>query len=236
MSKATTAQVESKLCGEFHKEYSGAAAIRKYSKGTAGYGISYLLEHNYGKIYLETIEKYLPKDRAQAGLRIWEFGCGAGMNLLHLVMLLESRGIRVERAIGTDFSEVLINTANEEARRYLPAEHAGKTRFCVGRNEALIEDGMRELKVGRAELVGRFDLFQDRLWSKVCDNRPQSETTMSERRELDHVEGCAYGLDRTNSGDNDAHGSDIQGARDEWRLVLRDANQGHDSRTASGAA
>src|ERR1051326_5537664 len=143
MGIETTVQIESTLRGEFHEEYSSAAAIRKYSKGTAGYGISYLLEHDYAKIYLDTIENYVPKDRLRAGLRIWEFGCGAGMNLLHLVMLLEGRGIRVERAIGTDFSEVLVNAANKETRTYLPPEHAAKVRFLVGRNEALIETAPR---------------------------------------------------------------------------------------------
>lgn len=195
MTKATTAQVESKLRGEFHEEYSGAAAIRRYSKGTAGYGISYLLEHDYGKIYLESIEKYLPKDRAQAGLRIWEFGCGAGMNLLHLVMLLESRGIRVERAIGTDFSEVLINTANEETRRYLPAEHAGKTRFCVGRNEALIEDGMRELRVGRTELVGKFDLLLGVNTIRYCHRLHNENRAVAEIYELLAPGGVCINID-----------------------------------------
>jgi len=180
MGNDTTAQMESKLRGEFHVEYSSEAAIKKYSKGTAGYGISYLLEHDYGEVYLSAIEKYLPKDRVRAGLRIWEFGCGAGMNLLHLVRLLESRGIRVERAIGTDFSEVLINAANKEARTYLSAEHAGKVRFCVGRNEALIEDATRELRVDRTQLLSGFDLVLGVNTIRYChrlhnENRAASE-------------------------------------------------------------
>src|SRR5512137_142166 len=93
----------SNLNADFLKEYSAEENIRRYMKKTAGHGIRYLLEHEYGNIYLEVIDSYLAKSASGKGLRILEFGCGAGMNLLHLVSVLEQRGTPVEFACGTDF-------------------------------------------------------------------------------------------------------------------------------------
>ena len=76
--------IHAKLNEDFLKEYSAEENIRRYMKKTAGHGISYLLEHDYGQIYLEVIDNFLPKAAVAGGLRILEFGCGAGMNLLHL--------------------------------------------------------------------------------------------------------------------------------------------------------
>ena len=40
------------------------------------------------------------------------------MNLLHLISVLNSKGIHVARAVGTDFSPVMIETARREAENY----------------------------------------------------------------------------------------------------------------------
>jgi SAM-dependent methyltransferase len=149
----------SDLRQNFLKEYSAEENIRRYMKRTAGYGISYLLEHDYGRIYLEVIEKYIPKARTGKGVRLLEFGCGAGMNLLHLVSVLERRGTPVDFACGTDFSEALIESAKVEAKEALKPQLLDKVRFCVAKNESLIADMTRGLGGSRESLVGSFDLI-----------------------------------------------------------------------------
>jgi len=149
----------SDLREEFLREYSAEAALRRYMKKTAGYGISYLLEHDYGDIYLEVIDKYLPKAKTGQGLRMLEFGCGAGMNLLHLISVLERSGTPVEFACGTDFSAALIESAKLEAKQALTAHMAGKVRFCVAKNENLLGDMIQELGISAESLVESFDLI-----------------------------------------------------------------------------
>src|SRR5947208_15765554 len=99
----------------FFREYTSQDAILKYTKATAGFGISYLLDHDYRKVYLEALDR-LPQVVRQQGIRLLEFGCGGGMNLLHLISVLGQEGIRVESAIGADFSPVLIEAARREAK------------------------------------------------------------------------------------------------------------------------
>jgi SAM-dependent methyltransferase len=81
------------------------------------------------------------------------------MNLLHLVSTLDRRGIPLDCAFGTDFSETLIEAANREANKYLPAKQNQKVRFCVARNESLIADATKALKVPEGSLLGSFDLI-----------------------------------------------------------------------------
>src|SRR4051794_40501461 len=121
------------------QEYSADDAIARYTSRTAGHGISYLLEHDYAKVYLSAINQFLetPTDRP---LRLLEFGCGGGMNIITLLSLLERRGKNVEIAIGTDFSEKLISAANSESKTLLAAAQQEKLHFVVARNETLIAD------------------------------------------------------------------------------------------------
>src|SRR5262245_59390562 len=93
------------------EQYSSEDAVRRYKRGTAGYGISYLLDHEYGNIYLNILRNYLlaPVGR---GIRLLEFGCGAGMNLIHWLKILNGEKLPVEAAYGTDFSEPLIREAS----------------------------------------------------------------------------------------------------------------------------
>lgn len=131
----------------FH-EYISQDAILKYTKATAGFGISYLLDHDYKQVYIEAINR-LPQQIRQDGIRILEFGCGGGMNLLHLVSVLGREGIQVEDAIGTDFSPVLIDAARCEAENYLSDEEQRKVEFYVAKNEILINE--LSLAMGRTE-------------------------------------------------------------------------------------
>ena len=135
----------------FLKEYSTERNIRRYVKKTAGHGISYLLEHDYGDIYFEVINKYLAKTQVGKGLRLLEFGCGAGMNLLHLVSVLERRGTIVDFACGTDFSAALIESAKLEAKDALTPPIADKVKFCVAKNDSLLPDMARELNANAAQ-------------------------------------------------------------------------------------
>jgi len=142
----------------FFREYTSQDAIRKYSKATAGYGISYLLEHDYKRVYLEALRS-LPEDVHRRGVRILEFGCGAGMNLVHLISILKREGIKVQSAIGTDFSPVLIDAARNEASSYLSKEDQNRVEFYVGKNETLIDDLSKSLGKSRNELLGSFDFI-----------------------------------------------------------------------------
>ncbi len=145
--------------GEFLKEYSADAAIRKYTKETAGSGISYLLDNDYGKIYLDALENLIPKSALRDGVRLIEFGCGGGMNLVHLASTLEGKGIPLQTAYGTDFSEVLIQAANQEANKYLSPKQKEKVRFFPARNENLADDLAKGLSAPKNSLLGTFHLI-----------------------------------------------------------------------------
>jgi SAM-dependent methyltransferase len=166
---------------DFLKEYSTEENIRRYMKNTAGHGISYLLEHEYGDIYLEVIDKYCLKAKTGRGLRLLEFGCGAGMNLLHLVSVLERRGTTVDFACGTDFSEALIESAKVEAKGSLMPQLMNKVRFCVARNDNLVGDLTMELGSGTESLVGSFDLIFGVNTVRYCHR-------------LKNVKACAEGI------------------------------------------
>ena len=159
MVKTGTHNNTTALNGEFLEEYNSEESLRRYSKETAGHGISYLLDHDYGDIYFGVIETHIPKARIQKGIRLWEFGCGAGMNLLFLVAALERRGIPVELAIGTDFSEGLIDAARRQAKTYLTPEQNQKVRFCVAKHENLLAEVTGGLGIRKEDLLNSFDLM-----------------------------------------------------------------------------
>ena len=159
MTKTISSDDPSVMNQDFLDEYSSEDSLRRYSKETAGSGISYLLDHDYGEIYFGVVENHIPKSRLQRGIRLWEFGCGAGMNLLYLVATLERRGIPVAYAVGTDFSDALITAARQQAKRYLAPDQSEKVRFCVARHENLLEEATAGLRVGKEELLGSFDIM-----------------------------------------------------------------------------
>ena len=74
---------------------------------------------------------------SQGGIRILEFGCGGGMNLLRLISMLNSSGIHTAQAIGTDFSPAMVETARREAKDYLRGQDFHSLQFYVARNEKL---------------------------------------------------------------------------------------------------
>jgi SAM-dependent methyltransferase len=139
----------------FFREYTSQDAILKYTKATAGFGISYLLDHDYKTVYLEAL-RHLPQHIRQQPIRILEFGCGGGMNLLHLISVLNREGIQVDRAVGADFSPVLIEAARDEAKNHLRDEEQRKVEFHVAKNETLIEDLSELMQKTKSELENSF--------------------------------------------------------------------------------
>jgi SAM-dependent methyltransferase len=123
----------------FFREYTSPDAVFKYTKATAGFGISYLLDHDYKTVYVKAIH-CLPRHVRQHGIRMLEFGCGGGMNLLQVVSSLGRDGFYIESAIGTDFSPVLIEAAKKEAQSYLTPRERSRVQFCVAKNETLLEE------------------------------------------------------------------------------------------------
>ena len=123
----------------FLDQYTSENEISKYTRATAGSGINYLLDHDYKAVYLEALN-LLPQQTSQRGIRILEFGCGGGMNLLHLISMLSSKGIHIAQAIGTDFSPAMVETARREAKDYLRGQDLHSPQFYVAKNESLISD------------------------------------------------------------------------------------------------
>lgn len=81
------------------------------------------------------------------------------MNLVHLMAVLRRVGFRVEQAIGTDFSPLLIDAARKEAALYLPDEDQGLVQFHVARNESLVADLETALGAEGRSLPGSFDFI-----------------------------------------------------------------------------
>jgi SAM-dependent methyltransferase len=138
----------------FFRQYTSQEAVEKFTKATAGFGINYLLDHEYKAIYLKALS-LLPQQTCEGGIRILEFGCGGGMNLLHLVSML-SNGIRVAHAVGTDFSPVMIEAARREAKDYLRGQDFHSLQFYVARNESLISDLSISAGIDKSSLQNSF--------------------------------------------------------------------------------
>ena len=146
-----------KMNENFLQEYNSNDAILKYSTKTAGQGVNYLIQHEYARIYDDAVAAC--RATSSSPLRILEFGCGAGMNLIGLVTRLESRGIAVERAWGADFSDALIASASQEAAAFLPPKLRPKVNFYVARNETLTRDLAAQSRQPQDDLRGSFDLI-----------------------------------------------------------------------------
>jgi SAM-dependent methyltransferase len=140
------------------KEYSADESVQKYVTGKAGCGITYLLHHTYGRIYEEQIDQ-LVKDRGEKALRILEYGCGGGMNLIWIVKRLLDRKINLDFACGTDFSPKMIEAAKKETSSGLPSPASGKVSFHAVANESLGRDLPNVLGRPLADLQNSFDLI-----------------------------------------------------------------------------
>ncbi len=139
----------------FLDQYTSADEISKYTRATAGSGINYLLDHDYKAVYLEAVG-LLPQQTRQDGIRILEFGCGGGMNLLNLISVLSSKGIRITQAIGTDFSPAMVETATHEAKVYLRRDDVCRPEFYVAKNESLISDLSTSARIDKSTFLNSF--------------------------------------------------------------------------------
>jgi SAM-dependent methyltransferase len=139
----------------FFRQYTAKDEIAKYSRRTAGYGVNYLLDHDYKAVYLEALH-WLPAPLRREGIHILEFGCGAGMNLLHLLSVLRREGINVASAVGTDFSPKMVETAKREAQGHLREDELHKLDFYVARNESIIVDLSASAGTERSSLRNSF--------------------------------------------------------------------------------
>jgi hypothetical protein len=139
------------------EQYESQDEIRKYARVTAGFGINYLLRNDYARVYLSVMDSYLRSSPARP-LRLLEFGCGGGMNIIRLISLLEENGFPVGYAIGTDFSPRMVQTAVQEVEASLSPNLAGKLSFYVARNERLLDDLAATRATPPEDLVGSFDL------------------------------------------------------------------------------
>lgn len=161
----------------FFRQYTSKDEIAKYKRRTAGYGIAYLLDHDYKAVYLEAVQR-LPATVLREGIRILEFGCGAGMNLLHLLSVLRREGIDVASAIGTDFSPMMVETANREAQDHLRAAELRKLDFHVARNESIITDLSASTGIQRSSLQNSFHFILGVNTVRYCHEA---------KREMDNV-------------------------------------------------
>jgi SAM-dependent methyltransferase len=139
----------------FLDQYTSENEIAKYTKATAGSGINYLLDHDYKAVYLEAFG-LVPRQTSQGGIRILEFGCGGGMNLLRLISVLSSSGIHIAQAIGTDFSPAMVKTARREVKDYLRGQDLRSPEFYVARNESLIRDLSASAGIEKSSLQNSF--------------------------------------------------------------------------------
>lgn len=142
----------------FLQEYSSTETVRHYVRDTAGAGIAHLLEHVYGPIYRQWIRRLWESGLCKGGIRILEYGCGGGMNLLYIVNTLAESGIPLEAAYGTDFSTEMIKAANSEAAIYLEPQSRPKVRFLVAANENLIDGLATGLSLPASGLLNSFHL------------------------------------------------------------------------------
>jgi SAM-dependent methyltransferase len=153
--------MDDNLSGEgdaFFREYTSPEAIAKYTRATAGAGINSLLEREYKEVYLEAL-RFLPSEMRRQPLRILEFGCGGGMNLLRLVSVLSRHGFKIQSAVGTDFSPVLIEAANKEAQGYLSPQQQSCVQFWVAKNETLFQDLSTALGQDSSHLENSFQFI-----------------------------------------------------------------------------
>jgi SAM-dependent methyltransferase len=182
---------------KFFEEYVSEHAVRKYTTGTAGSGISYLLRNDYARIYLSAVDSYLQTSPPRP-LRLLEFGCGAGMNIISLVSLLEQKGVPVECAYGTDFSPRLVGSAAQEAKTFLTPDLAKKLTFHVARNEQLVEDLAAASGKSFRDLVGSFDFIVGVNTFRYCHRLGKDQECAADIYRLLRPGGVCVNIDMNN--------------------------------------
>lgn len=182
---------------KFLEEYVSEDAVRKYTAQTAGFGINYLLRNDYARVYLSAVDSYLRTSPPQP-LRLLEFGCGGGMNIIGLVSLLERKGVPVESAYGTDFSPRLVESASQEAKASLTPALAKKVSFHVARNECLAEDLAQSSGRSIEGLVGFFDLIVGVNTFRYCHRLGKEKDCAADIYRMLRTGGVCINIDMNN--------------------------------------
>jgi SAM-dependent methyltransferase len=182
---------------KFVEEYGSEDAVRKYTTGTAGFGINYLLRNDYARVYLTAVDSYL-RTSPPRPLRLLEFGCGGGMNIIGLVSLLEQKGVPVECAYGTDFSPRLVESAKQEAKASLAPALAKKLNFDVALNERLAEDLAAARGRPVEDLVGFFDLIVGVNTFRYCHRLGKEQDCAADIYRLLRPGGVCINIDMNN--------------------------------------
>jgi SAM-dependent methyltransferase len=181
----------------FFQQYTSKDEILKYTRATAGFGISYLLDHDYKEVYLQALN-FLPRQTYQGGIRILEFGCGGGMNLLRLISTLSSSGFRIAEAIGTDFSPAMVETAKREARDYLRGQDLRSPEFCVAKNESLISDLAASAGIEKSSLQNSFHFVLGVNTIRYCHDAKKERDCVSDIFNLLVPDGICVVIDMNN--------------------------------------
>jgi SAM-dependent methyltransferase len=119
--------------------------------------MDHALKNVYQPIYRKVIQAILSERPVRHRVRILEYGCGGGMNLLELVELFHAVGLRVENAIGTDFSPGMIEAARNEAERRLSGGLNAVVRYVIARHETLVSDLASNKGTQPRDLYSSFD-------------------------------------------------------------------------------
>jgi SAM-dependent methyltransferase len=181
----------------YFEEYTSPDAVLKYSKATAGYGINYLLDNDYKAVYCEALDR-LPEEAKRKGIRVLEFGCGAGMNLIHLVSVLRQKDIKLEKAIGTDFSPVLLEVARGEAKKELNGE-SRKVEFMVAKNESLVKDISAATGMDSSKLKNHFHFIFGINTFRYCHTGENDIACARDIREMLAPRGVCMVIDMNHS-------------------------------------
>jgi SAM-dependent methyltransferase len=168
----------------FLDEYSADAALVKYRRATAGHGISYLLDHDYGSVYRNVLENLAPHACRRDGIRLLEFGCGAGMNLTHVAAMVHRMGIPLAYVLGTDFSAKLIHAARADAAEHLRTTVCERLEFLVARNETIIDDIAAEQHFTSESMLGSFYLIYGVNTFRYCYRIDKENETVRQLFEL----------------------------------------------------
>jgi SAM-dependent methyltransferase len=159
-------------------EYTRDDIIARYISQSAGAGIAYVLTHVYAPIYIRAIDAVMADSPKPHRMRVLEYGCGGGMNLLKFVELLRGRGAALEKAFGTDFSPPMIEAARKEAAKHLPPELNSHLVYAVAGNEELLHGLARSTSTPREQLEGTFDIVVGVNTSRYCHRlKKENEST-----------------------------------------------------------
>jgi SAM-dependent methyltransferase len=180
----------------FLAEYNSDAAIKKYSPKTAGEGIRYLLEHEYGRIYADALRNKV-KASGDRGLRMLEFGCGVGMNLVQCLEICRSEHICVEAAYGTDFSERLVSEARLAALS-LDESLRDRLDFLVAPTDQLSSRLCAYLDVSQSDVLNSFQFVIGVNTFRYCYRLGQADGCAREIYDLLQPGGVCVIIDMNN--------------------------------------